>query len=39
MNKPNKIIQITMQIIGPAITKNPRVTSIKPMDLKSFMAL
>ena len=39
MNRPNIVTQITMQIIAPAITKAPKVPSIKPMDLKSFIVL
>ena len=33
MNRPNIITQIIMQNIAPAITKAPKVLSIKPMDL------
>ena len=39
MNRPNKATQITIQIVAPAITKAPKVPSIKPMDLKSFIVL
>ena len=39
MNRPNIVTQITIQIVAPATTKAPKVPSIKPMDLKSFIAL
>ncbi len=39
MNSPNIVTQITRQIIAPAIIKAPTVPSIKPIDLKSFIAV